>query len=684
MATSTPTLVGREDELRRVDSFLDGLGSGPAALLVRGEPGIGKSSLWVAARSDALAKGMRVLSCRPTEAESAVSFLALHDLLDGTDDAVDRLAGPQREALEVALLRRPPLGATLDWRAVHVAVVEVVRALARPHPVLIAVDDLHWLDEGSSRILDHVAHRLQTEPVGFFATLRGSSGEAINLDLSTLPEGRVGQMELTSLSDQELERVVREHVPGLSSAHPIGALSLLAGGNPFYAIEIARAAVRGDRAPTGQRLPIPRTLRDDLLRDRLAALTDPAREALFIASALSQPTVDLVAAARDAGSVRTEVEAAEALGLIEIRGGEIRFSHPLFASAIYAEGTRDRRHRVHRRLAEIVEDPEQRARHRALGADEPDLDIVSALEAAALVACGRGSPSGAAELCTLASGLVPDDRPDRRREIRIVQSDFLIEAGDHDAAFDVLGEAVVGATGAIRTEILFRLARACFPIDIERTRTAITEALAEGTVTSLLAPRTAHLVPDVTEALIAAGEAAAAGTLVEWMLHRSAPDDWAAAAAAIRCRALLLASEGRLRDALAAIDASLESADELEAFDHARTLLVRGLIRRRATQKRAAREDLQRAFEMFRDVDAEAWMSLVQGEIAKISGRRPTPSSLTQGEARVALLAIAGLTNREIAGSLFMSVRTVEGHLSHSYAKLGVRSRTELAAVFER
>lgn len=682
MATPAPTLVGRDEELRGAEAFLGTLESGSGALVVRGEPGIGKSSLWAALRSSAIARGMRVLSCRPTEADSSLSFLGLHDLLDGNDHAMDELPPPQREALEIALLRRAPAGGASDWRAVHVAVLEVIRALARAGPVLIAVDDLPWLDQATSRILNHVARRLGIEPVGFLLTVRGSDGDPSNLDLSALPEGRVREVALAPLSDEQIDRVIQEHGGGELSAHSRDQLHVLASGNPFFAIEIARAAARGEAAPTGQRLPIPKTLKEDVLRHRMAGLSEPAREALFIASALSRPTVDLIVAASGAPSVDQGLESAVRVGLIEMRGGEIRFSHPLFASAIYSEGSRDRRHAIHRRLSEVAPDPEQRARHRALGADAPDLDIVAALESAAVRARDRGSPAGAAELCDLAPSLIPPDHPERLRRVRMAQSDFLIEAGDYDTAAEVLVEAAAGASGDTRTEVLFRLARACAPVDAERTRSALAEALAAGSISVLRGPETAHLVLDVAEALVSIGALEEASAILENVRDPSTTEGGDLARTAMnRCRALLLASEGHLLDALHVLEHPV--GEDVSPFELGRSYLVRGVLKRRAKQKRAARDDLQRALEIFRDLDADPWMSLAQGEMAKISGRRPTASALTHAESRVARLAIAGRTNREIAASLFMSVRTVEGHLSHAYAKLGVRSRTELATILE-
>jgi DNA-binding CsgD family transcriptional regulator len=686
MSTDTPALVGRDEELLRIEAFLDHVVDGSSALWIEGEPGIGKTSLWRHGLVRAADRGIRVLSCRPTEADSVLSFLGLQDLLDGVDDEpLSTLSLPQRAALEIALLRKEPADHVPDWRAIDLGVLETFRALSGDGPLVVAVDDLQWLDLATARVLGFAARRLGSASIGIFLTTRAVGTDTPELDLSEIPEERVTHVHLMPLAPDEIDRIVRERT-GLTLRPPtMDALRTLAAGNPFFAIEIARASIEGESPPTGQRLPIPKSLKEDVLRHRLRNLTERTREVLFVASALSKPTVGLLHAAVGGASLAPELDLATGAGLIHVRGDDVSFTHPLFGSAIYAEESRDHRHRLHRRLADIVEDPEQRARHMALGAEAPDTAAVAALREAAGRARDRGSPHSAAELCELAAGLVPAGDPEAALRVRIDESDYLIEEGRYDSAVDVLERTLADATGAARGEVLFRLSRAWFPIDPARATQAIEAALRRaGSVAELGSPRTVPLLPDVIEVLVTAGALDDAEHMVAWLRSPASATTSSVSSGSIdRCRALISAARGEIADALRALDLALSEGEHAPAFDLARTLLVSGRIRRRARQKRLARADLEGAFEMFRDLDAEAWANVALGELRKISGRKPSASALTPAEVRVARLAAAGRTNREIADALFASIRTVEGHLSHVYAKLAVRSRAELVLFFD-
>jgi DNA-binding NarL/FixJ family response regulator len=191
---------------------------------------------------------------------------------------------------------------------------------------------------------------------------------------------------------------------------------------------------------------------------------------------------------------------------------------------------------------------------------------------------------------------------------------------------------------------------------------------------------------DEAEALAMAGDHDTAIRRIDWLeaQGRALGRD-SAIAAALRCRAVLLAETGTLADALASATAAVEAYEPLPLrFERGRSLLTLGILRRRDRQKRDAREVLQRALDAFESLGARIWQERARAEIARISGRRASLTELTESESRVARLAAAGRTNVEIARTLSMSVRTVEGHLSHAYAKLGLRSRTELAVFFER
>jgi DNA-binding CsgD family transcriptional regulator len=188
-------------------------------------------------------------------------------------------------------------------------------------------------------------------------------------------------------------------------------------------------------------------------------------------------------------------------------------------------------------------------------------------------------------------------------------------------------------------------------------------------------------VGDYAEALIELGRHVEAREVVDWLQERGQSLDrpWALAVAA-RYRGLLAAADGDLKMSFASLDRALKEHERLPMpFELGRTMLVLGTIRRRAKQKRPAREALEEALAIFERLGAPLWINKARAELARIGGRRAAGGRLTEAEARVAKLAAAGRTNREIANALFMSVRTVEGHLSRAYAKLGVRSRTELA-----
>jgi DNA-binding CsgD family transcriptional regulator len=191
-------------------------------------------------------------------------------------------------------------------------------------------------------------------------------------------------------------------------------------------------------------------------------------------------------------------------------------------------------------------------------------------------------------------------------------------------------------------------------------------------------------VADQIEALIELGRADEADAIVDWLEDRgrALSRPWAVAAA-VRSRGLVAAATGALTVGLASLEDAVPLHESLAMpFELARTLLALGSVRRRAKQKRPAREILERSLAIFEELGAPLWAERVRAEIARIAGRRPK-GQLTEAEVRVARLAAAGRTNREIAGALFMSVRTVEGHLSNAYRKLELRSRTELALFFD-
>jgi len=158
-------LVSGHAEAGAVADFLASASLRPSALVVEGEPGIGKTTLWSAIVEQARERGFRVLSARPAAAESVMAYASLADLLGDVDEAaLARLPYPQRHAIDRVLLRAEGTEPT-DQRAVAAGLLSVVEGLADETPMLLAVDDLQWLDPSSARALAFVARRLST-PVG--------------------------------------------------------------------------------------------------------------------------------------------------------------------------------------------------------------------------------------------------------------------------------------------------------------------------------------------------------------------------------------------------------------------------------------------------------------------------------------------------------------------------------------
>jgi len=158
----TEGVIGREPELAIVDRFLDSIPAGPSALLLFGEPGIGKTTVWRDGLASGLQRGYRTLSCGPVEAETRLSYAALGDLLEPVlEEALLAVPEPQRRALEVALLRSPSSGARTDQRAVSLAVLGCLRSVALTSPVVVAVDDIQWMDLPSVRVLQFVVRGLK-------------------------------------------------------------------------------------------------------------------------------------------------------------------------------------------------------------------------------------------------------------------------------------------------------------------------------------------------------------------------------------------------------------------------------------------------------------------------------------------------------------------------------------------
>ena len=409
-------LVGREEELGAILQLLDAPEQLPGAAVLPGEAGIGKTTLWLAGIDAAAARGYRILSARPSEAETPFSFAGLTDLLgSAAGDVLPELPPIQRRALEAALL----LGESeihADDRAVAAAFLGALRLLARDSPLCLAVDDIQWLDAASLAALRYALARLDDEPVAALLAVRGDLPAWLR---RAVPEERLRTVEVSGLSVGATHELLRARLDATFPRPTLIRLWETSGGNPFFALELASALQRrgGTLAP-GEELPIPSDL-DELLHariDGLGAARARRRARCRRARRSDRALVEAaVGAASTPGSPRRSTRR-----ILELDGERLRFTHPLLGSAVAARQTPARRRSLHARLADVVPSAEERARHLALATAEPDGDVASILEEAARTAHVRGAPAAAAELAEQALRLTPPSSPDdaRRRLLR--------------------------------------------------------------------------------------------------------------------------------------------------------------------------------------------------------------------------------------------------------------------------
>jgi len=472
-------VIGRDDELALARAFLGGLRDGPRALVVEGEAGIGKTAVWLAALDLATSSGCRVLRCAGEESEARLSFVGLADLVgDTADEILPALPGPQREALEVALLRRDG-GARRgpEPTAVAMALRSLLVGVAQRAPVVVAVDDVQWLDAATVRALSFAMRRLDGQPVGVLATVRAplQSPDVLGLERALGGE-RCARVRLGPLSLGALGVLLERRLGYPYRRSILVRIERVTGGNPLFALEIAHALGPAPALGTGGALPVPVSLRE-VVAGRIAALPPRARQSLLVAAALSHPTADLVERASSAAGLAM----AEEAGLMRVDRGRVLFAHPLYAAAVYASAASGRRRAVHAELAELIADPEERARHLALATDGPDDEVAATLEAGAAHARARGAWASAGELLEQARALTSSAQPEAARRRGVRAAELHMHAGDRPRARALLEEIVGHAPrDATRSDALRLLAEISYNEDSFAEATQLLDEALEG------------------------------------------------------------------------------------------------------------------------------------------------------------------------------------------------------------
>jgi DNA-binding CsgD family transcriptional regulator len=471
-------VVGREEELGVLEALLDtrAAAHGSTAVALEGEAGIGKSTLWQEAVAAAQARGLRVLTARAAETERNFAHAGLGDLLDELlPEVLPALTPPQRRALEVTLLVADEEGTPADPRALSVAVRSALQPFAEEGLVL-AIDDLQWLDAPSARALAFAVRRLQETRLLLIWTRRLDRRRTASPLEEAIEPDNIQRVPVGSLSVGALHRIVVSRFGRPLPRPRLLRLHEVSGGNPFYALELARAlgSEDGRRDPT-QPLPVPERL-EELLAARLGSFTGATRNALVLAAADARLTPAQLQAA---GIEPAALDPALSERVVELTHGAVRFTHPLLASVLYQGLARGERRLAHRRLAEVAEESVAQARHLALSSDEPDSELAAELERAATAAAAHGTPIVAAELGEHALRLTPPgDCADADRRVAATALAHLA-AGERARARVLAAELLARSTpGAQRARALV-LRAGVEAGDIQRTIALLQEALGE-------------------------------------------------------------------------------------------------------------------------------------------------------------------------------------------------------------
>ncbi|MGZ8783643.1 MAG: AAA family ATPase, partial [Gaiellaceae bacterium] len=310
-------LLGRDDEVRSLHAFLEGDGAGGmTALLLEGEAGIGKSTLWSAGIAAARARGFRVLAARPAEVEVGVAYAALGDLLEhALEDVLPELAEPRRRALETALLLESGSAEPVEMRTLAVAVWNALHLLAAREPILVAIDDVQWLDASSTSALGFALRRLPDADLRLLLARRLGTGLPATEVERAVDHRLLTRVTVGALSPGALHAILQGRLGRVFARPTLLRIHEASGGNPFFALELARA-LGGDADPT-QPLPVPETL-DLLVRARLDGLPEETRAALLLACAHGR--------IRPAQLDADALVPAYAAHVIELAVGVIRFT----------------------------------------------------------------------------------------------------------------------------------------------------------------------------------------------------------------------------------------------------------------------------------------------------------------------------------------------------------------------
>ncbi len=419
-------IVAREVELASVRRVVTG-SSPHRAIVIGGEPGIGKTTLWEAGVLAAEQSGARILLARPSGAEAKLAYATLIDLLDGVaTEELRALLPPQRRALEVALLRADPGEEPPDPAATAVGFLNALRALASESRLVVAVDDVQWLDQPSADVLTFAARRLEHEAISFVLAKRPAKPTPLE---RALERRGLEQLEVGALSLGATRLMLAVRLGLTVPRHVLRRVHESTLGNPLFVLELGRSLVARGQLELGEDIPVPETV-EDLLGTNVSALSAPVRRLLLAVALSAELRPGQLAAVADEAAVSEGVD----VGILIVDAGRLRASHPLLAAAASDQSSDDERRELHLALAAVVTDQELRAHHLALAARQPDDELAASVAAAAGAAAARGAVQDAARLSEHALRITPRDSPERTGRLFALASRLDLAGEPHRVA----------------------------------------------------------------------------------------------------------------------------------------------------------------------------------------------------------------------------------------------------------
>ncbi|HEX8489081.1 MAG TPA: AAA family ATPase [Propionibacteriaceae bacterium] len=419
------SLFGRDAERTAIASLVERARQGQGgALVLHGDPGVGKSALLAEALQHA--DGMQMLRTQGVESESPLAFAAIHRLLRPVMRHVDRLAGPQAHALRVAFGEEVQPASTPgnDRFLVFLAALNLLAEAAESAPVLAVVDDAHWLDEASAAAVLFIARRLEVERVALLLAAR--TGDLNRFDTGDLPELTLGGIDRSAATALLTETTGRRVPPEVADT-----LLRHTGGNPLALVElptVLSSEQLAGQATLPAHLPVTAGV-ERLFLQRCRHLPAAAQTVLLVAAADDSRRLAVVrAAAQHLGAGPEAWDAAEESGLVALTSGEVVLRHPLVRSAVYNAATTLQRRRTHHALATVLDregDADRRAWHLAEAADEPDLEVMAQLDAVAERAEQRGGLEAASSALARAAGFAADAEARGSRLYRAARAAWL-------------------------------------------------------------------------------------------------------------------------------------------------------------------------------------------------------------------------------------------------------------------